>query len=160
MSSVTQAGLCVRTNQIDFDEEVVFAAERAIYDHVRGRDDRPFLMVASLTHPHDPFAITPEFWDLYDHAAIDLPRVRAADVALDPHTARIRHVCAMDAVRLTDAEIRNARHAYYGAIFVLRPAISAVCCRLSNAPASPTTRSWSSWATMGKCSASAGCGTR
>ncbi len=116
MSSVTEAGLCIRTNQIDFDEEVVFAAERALYDHVRGPDQRPFLMVASLTHPHDPFAITPEFWDLYDHDSIDLPRVGAADVPLDPHTARLRHVCAMDAVTPTDAQVRNARHAYYGAI--------------------------------------------
>jgi choline-sulfatase len=116
MSSVTDAGLCVRTNQIDFDEEVVFSAERAIYDHVRGRDQRPFLMVASLTHPHDPFAITPEFWDLYRHEEIDMPRVGPGEVALDPHTARIRHVCAMDDVTLTDDEIRNARHAYYGAI--------------------------------------------
>ncbi len=32
MSSVTDAGLCVRTNQLDYDDEVVFAAERAIYD--------------------------------------------------------------------------------------------------------------------------------
>ncbi len=116
MSSVTEAGLCVRTNQIDYDEEVVFTAERAIYDHVRGRDDRPFLLVASLTHPHDPFAITPEFWNLYDHAAIDLPRVRQEEVEADPHTRRLRHVCAMDAVDVTDEQVRRARHAYYGAI--------------------------------------------
>ncbi len=116
MSSVTDAGLCVRTNQMDFDEEVAFAAERAIYDHVRGKDGRPFMMVASLTHPHDPFAITREYWDLYDHAAIDLPQVGKADVPLDPHSARLRHVCAMDAVEIGEAEIRNARHAYYGAI--------------------------------------------
>lgn len=116
MSSVTEAGLCIRTNQMDFDEEVAFAAERAIYDHVRGRDDRPFLMVASLTHPHDPFAITRPYWDLYPHQAIDMPVVGRADVPLDPHSARIRHVCAMDAVDLTEEQIRNARHAYYGAI--------------------------------------------
>ena len=116
MSSVTDAGICVRTNQIDFDEEVVFAAERAIYDHARGTPDRPFLLVASLTHPHDPFAITRDYWDLYDHDAIDLPRVGKADVALDPHSQRIRHVCAMDAATITDEQIRNARHAYYGAI--------------------------------------------
>ncbi len=67
MSSVIDAGLCIRTNQMDFDEEVAFAAERAIYDHVRTKDDRPFLMVASLTHPHDPFAITRPYWDLYPH---------------------------------------------------------------------------------------------
>jgi choline-sulfatase len=116
MSSVTEAGLCVRTNQIDFDEEVVFASERAIFDHVRGPQDRPFLMVASLTHPHDPFAITQEYWDLYPHEAIDPPRVKKHEVALDPHTARIRHVCAMDAEPITDGQIRSARHAYYGAI--------------------------------------------
>ena len=116
MSSVVDAGLCIRTNQMDFDEEVAFAAERAIYDHVRAKDDRPFLMVASLTHPHDPFAITRPYWDLYPHQAIDMPVVGREDVPLDPHSARIRHVCAMDAVDLTEEQIRNARHAYYGAI--------------------------------------------
>ncbi len=116
MSSVIDAGLCIRTNQMDFDEEVAFAAERAIYDHVRAKDDRPFLMVASLTHPHDPFAITRPYWDLYPHQAIDMPVVRRDDVPFDPHSARIRHVCAMDAVDLTEEQIRNARHAYYGAI--------------------------------------------
>ena len=116
MSSVTDAGLCVRTNQMDFDEEVAFAAERAIYDHVRSRDRRPFLMVASLTHPHDPFAITRPYWDLYAPAAIDGPRVGLGDAPVDPHTARIRHVCAMDAEPVSDAQVRNARHAYYGAI--------------------------------------------
>ncbi len=116
MSSVIDAGLCIRTNQMDFDEEVAFAAERAIYDHVRTKDDRPFLMVASLTHPHDPFAITRPYWDLYPHGMIDMPVVGRGDVPLDPHSARIRHVCAMDAVSLTDEQIRNARHAYYGAI--------------------------------------------
>src|ERR1700712_1705128 len=97
MSSVTEAGLCVRTNQMDFDEEVAFAAERAIYDHVRAKDRRPFLMVASLTHPHDPFAITKPYWDLYPPDEVALPSVGLGDVPNDPHTARIRHVCAMDA---------------------------------------------------------------
>ena len=116
MRSVTEAGLCVRTNQMDFDEEVAFAAERAIYDHVRSKDDRPFLMVASLTHPHDPFAITRPYWDLYPEAAVDGPAVGPGDVPLDPHSARIRHVCDMDAVTVTDEQVRRARHAYYGAI--------------------------------------------
>ncbi len=116
MSSVTDAGICVRTNQIDFDEEVAFAAERAIFDHVRGGDRRPMLMVASLTHPHDPFAIPRPYWDRYRHPDIPPPRVRAADVPLDPHSARLRHVCAMEADVVTDAQVRNARHAYFGAI--------------------------------------------
>ena len=116
MSSVTEAGICVRTNQIDFDEEVAFAAERAVYDHVRGKDRRPLLMVASLTHPHDPFAITQNYWDLYANDAIDPPWVGRADIAGDPHSERLRQVCAMDDVEISDAQLRNARHAYYGAI--------------------------------------------
>src|SRR5216683_5406308 len=73
MSSVTQAGLCVRTNQLDFDDEVVFTAERALYEIARSNDKRPFLLVASLTHPHDPFAIPERYWNLYRDQDIDMP---------------------------------------------------------------------------------------
>ena len=114
MSSVTEAGLCVRTNQLDFDEEVVFTAERALYEIVRSSDKRPFLLVASLTHPHDPFAITQRYWDLYRDEDIDMPE--PAREALDPHSLRLRHVCAMDAQAIADRQIRDSRHAYYGAI--------------------------------------------
>ena len=43
MKSVAEAGVCVRTNQLDFDDEVAFAAERAIFDIARANDRRPFL---------------------------------------------------------------------------------------------------------------------
>ncbi len=116
MSSVTQAGLCVRTNQLDFDDEVTFAAERAIYDFARTENERPFMLVASLTHPHDPFAIPKRYWDLYRDEEIDMPGPAVASQELDPHSLRLRHVCAMDADTVTEANVRDARHAYYGAI--------------------------------------------
>ncbi|HEY9213309.1 MAG TPA: choline-sulfatase [Ancylobacter sp.] len=116
MSSVTDAGLCVRTNQLDYDDEVVFAAERAIYDTARGRDQRPFCMVVSLTHPHDPFAIPEKYWNLYRDEDIDLPRVGPADWQMDPHSRRLWNVCDMGASEITERHVRNARRAYYGAI--------------------------------------------
>jgi choline-sulfatase len=116
MSSVTEAGLCVRTNQLDFDDEVIFTCERALYDHVRSPDKRPFLLVASLTHPHDPFAIPEKYWNLYRDEQIDLPGPTIPVEQLDPHSLRLRHVCDMDAVEITEAQIRAARRAYYGAI--------------------------------------------
>ena len=116
MSSVTDAGVCVRTNQLDFDEEVVFAAKQKLYDLARQGDDRPFCMVVSMTHPHDPYAIPQEYWDRYNHADIDMPKVNAADVDVDPHSLRLRHVSDMDSTPITDEQIRNARHAYYGAV--------------------------------------------
>jgi choline-sulfatase len=116
MSSVTDAGLCVRTNQLDYDDEVVFAAERAIYDKARGRDERPFCMVVSLTHPHDPFAIPERYWNLYRDEDIELPKVGLDDWNPDPHSRRLRHVCDMDGAQITAAHVRDARRAYYGAI--------------------------------------------
>jgi choline-sulfatase len=59
MSSVLQAGTCVRTNQLDFDEEVVFKANQYLFDHVRNTPGRPFCLTVSMTHPHDPYTIRP-----------------------------------------------------------------------------------------------------
>jgi choline-sulfatase len=116
MSSVTDAGQCVRTNQLDFDDEVVFCAERALYDHVRGSDKRPFCLVASLTHPHDPYAIPKEYWNLYSDDEIPLPSYVVPVEEFDAHSKRLRHVCDMDGTEITELNIRNARRAYFGAI--------------------------------------------
>ena len=113
MSSVRDAGLCVRSNQLDFDDETAFMAERAIFDLARSRDQRPFLLVASFSHPHDPFAVPQRYWDLYRDEDIDMP---TPGDALDAHSRRLRHVCAMDAEPVTEAQVRAARRAYYGAI--------------------------------------------
>ena len=116
MSSVTEAGLCVRTNQLDFDDEVTFAAEREIYDKARGIDPRPLLLVASLSHPHDPFAISERYWDLYRDDEIDMPGPAIPPRQLDPHSRRLRHISAMDSEPVTMEQIRAARRAYYGEI--------------------------------------------
>ena len=94
MSSVREAGLCVRTNQLDFDDEVAFAAERAIFDTARSSDRRPMLLVASFTHPHDPFAVPQRYWDLYRDEDIPPP---APPVSSATRSIRIRGACAMSA---------------------------------------------------------------
>ncbi len=117
MLSVVQAGTCVTSNQLDFDEEVAFHSIRKILDIARADDGRPFGMVVSFTHPHDPFAITREYWDRYHHDDIELPTVPPIpEDQLDPHSRRLRHVSAMDQFHVTESHIRNARHAYYSMI--------------------------------------------
>jgi len=116
MSSVTQAGPCVRSNQLDFDDEVVFAARRRLFELARSGRERPFCMVVSMTHPHDPYAITEEYWNRYRDDDIDLPRVAPSPELLDPHSRRLRHVCDIDRTAISERQIRNARRAYYGAI--------------------------------------------
>ena len=117
MLSIVQAGTCLTSNQLDFDEEVAFHAVRKIYDLARTGIERPFCLFVSFTHPHDPFAITREYWDRYDHEAIDLPSVPSIPLdRLDPHSQRVHHVCDLGRYRQTDERVRAARHAYYGAI--------------------------------------------
>jgi choline-sulfatase len=128
MDSVTQAGPCARTNQIDFDEEVVFAAQQCLFDIARGTDARPFCMVVSLTHPHDPFTIAEDFWNRFSDDDIPPPRVPAA--ADDPHAKRLRHVIGLDRQPVTDAQIRAARQAYYGAVSYVDDSIGRVLAAL------------------------------
>lgn len=126
MDSVLTAGPCVRTNQLDYDEEVTFTTRRKLFEIARGSDDRPFFMVMSLTHPHDPFAIPRRYWDLYDDAEIALPRITIPIAQQDPHSLRLRHVCGLDLDAVTDDQVRAARHAYYGAISFVDEQIGSV----------------------------------
>jgi choline-sulfatase len=90
-------------------------------------------MVVSMTHPHDPYAITQEYWDRYRHEDIDMPRVRLDDAAMDPHSRRLRHVCGLDAQPVTDTQVRAARHAYYGAVSYVDDHIGALLADLKSA---------------------------
>jgi choline-sulfatase len=116
MSSVLEAGPCLRSNQLDFDDEVAYAAERSLFGHIRSGEKRPFCYVVSFSHPHDPYTIAGRWWDLYRDEDIPLPAIGYDEAALHPHERRLRAVCAMDGVRITERQIRAARHAYYGAI--------------------------------------------
>lgn len=116
MDSVTQAGPCARTNQIDFDDDATFQARQKIFDLARSKDRRPFCMVASLTHPHDPYVVPQAYWDRYAGAAIDMPRVPRAAEREDPHSRRLRHVIGLDIQPVSEAQVRAARRAYYGAV--------------------------------------------
>lgn len=115
--NVAAAGPSERTLQIDYDDETAFGATRWLYDHARGTDERPFFLTASFSHPHDPYNIPREYWDRYDHDAIDLTTVKAIPPEdRDPHSRRLWENYDRDQFAITDELIRNARHAYYGSI--------------------------------------------
>ena len=76
MASVQQAGIAEATNQLDFDEEVAFQAERRLADHVRSSDGRPLFLCASFTHPHDPYAVPRSYWDATVRTRSICPRCR------------------------------------------------------------------------------------
>ena len=113
---VVQSGRCVRSLQIDYDDEVEYFGLQKIHDLARYSRDDPFFLVISFTHPHSPFITTDRHWDLYDHDAIDMPDVPAIPVDdLDEHEPlallRARHPPAHRYRRArTDGPPRLLRH--------------------------------------------------
>lgn len=115
MATVKESGMAVATFQTDYDDEVGFAARRWLIDRGRDRaagDGRPFALVASFIHPHDPYVAKPEFWDLYSDDDIALPEVTRAPDAQDPFARRVMDGIEASTIPLSEAEIIRARRAY------------------------------------------------
>ena len=116
MSSVLEAGPVVRTNQLDYDEEVIYKATQYLYDHVRHRGDQPFCLTVSMTHPHDPYAMTKDYWDMYEDVDIPLPKISAfPQDQQDPHSKRVLKCIDLYGHELPEERIRAARRAYFAA---------------------------------------------
>ncbi len=117
MRPVVEAGPCVRSLQIDYDDEVEYHGIQRLYDAARAPAEQPFFLTVSFTHPHPPFVTGQEHWDRYRDDEIDLPRVPPIPFEnLDEHSRWLYVAHAQDEYELTEARVRNARHAYYGMI--------------------------------------------
>ncbi|OBT49607.1 choline-sulfatase, partial [Pseudogymnoascus sp. 24MN13] len=116
-SSILQAGPCVRSNQLDYDEEVMYKSSQFLYDSVRQGDGaRPFCLTVSLTHPHDPYTIEEQYWDLYEDVDIVAPTVTIPRDEQDPHSKRLLKVCDLWDAEISEKQVKRARRAYYGAV--------------------------------------------
>ncbi len=117
MRPVLEAGPCLRSMQIDYDDEVEYKGAQCLYDLARSPRDQPFFLTVSYTHPHPPFVAPQRFWDLYREDDIDAPRVPPiAYEDLDVHSQWLYVAHAQDLYSVSDAQVRRARHAYYGMV--------------------------------------------
>ncbi len=117
LGSVTGAGVAEITNQMEYDDEVAYHANRRLYDLSRGQDDRPWCLTVSFTHPHDPYVARRKYWDLYDDCPELSPTVGPiAYVDQDPHSKRLMDACDHTAFAITDENIRSARQGYFANI--------------------------------------------
>lgn len=117
MRNVTEAGTCVRSLQMDYDDEVEHLATQKLYDLARDEDARPWFMTVSFSHPHPPYTIDRAHWDRYRDDEIDLPSVPPIPLEQrDIHSRWLHESHGMPDVQIADADVRTARHAYYGMI--------------------------------------------
>jgi choline-sulfatase len=112
-----RVGVASWTKFLAFDEETHFRALEFLRERGRaGADaDEPFFLVASYHHPHDPFVVTQELWDLYEGAEIRLPERCEPNYTAMDRWANEAH--ETDAVDLDDpAALTALRRAYYGLV--------------------------------------------
>jgi choline-sulfatase len=117
MQTVKDSGVAQATFQIDYDDEVGFAAQRWLFNRARDKaqssgDANPFLLVASFIHPHDPYVARPEWWNLYNDEEIELPEYVPEIEDHDPFSRRVMDGIEASTVPLSEDEIRRARRAY------------------------------------------------
>lgn len=117
LRSVVEAGVCRRSLQLDYDDEVSARAVQWLYDYGRLAERKPFFFTVSFTHPHNPYVTTQAYWDRYSHAEIDGPRVGPIPFdKLDAHSQRLWNVYRFGEYRIQPEDVLNARHAYYGMV--------------------------------------------
>lgn len=117
MAPIIESGPCIRSMQMDYDDEVEYHGIQALYDLARKSDDCPFMLTVSFTSPHSPFVIGQEYWDLYDHDEIEFPAVPPLETDEMDHLSRNLHYCqSRHEFTVTPEHRRMARHGYYGMI--------------------------------------------
>ena len=115
MRAVVDSGICTRSLQIDYDEEVEFASTQKLYDLKRCNAEQPFLMWISFTHPHSPYVTTEHYWSRYRHEDVTMPAVLEFDLdQMDVMSRWLHYAHGGDLHEVTEEHILNARHAYYG----------------------------------------------
>lgn len=145
ISSIMQAGPCVRSNQLDYDEDVMYKVSRRnlflqqclmhptlpvlcryadmhqsqqyLYDYVRSDPEtrRPFALTISLTHPHDPYTMIREYWDRYEGVEIPLPKTEIAQKDQDTHSQRLLKTIDLWDNPVPEEAKIRARRAYFAA---------------------------------------------
>ena len=106
------------TKFLSYDEETQFRALEYIRERGRTRPRDPFFLVTSFHHPHDPFHVTRELWELYEGARIaipDFPENLAETYSVMDRW--VNEVHGVEEVPLREPDnLRALRRAYYGLV--------------------------------------------
>lgn len=112
---------------LSYDEEVHFRslaylrakAEENRARRRRGEPTAPFFLTVSYHHPHEPFWAPQQYWDLYEHATVDIPQFpENLEETLSTMDRWLNHFHGVaKAERLRDPEsLRRLRRAYYALV--------------------------------------------
>lgn len=119
------------TEDMAYDELVIRQAEDGLPGLLA--DDRPFLLVVSITGPHYPFNSPQNYWDLYAGAEIPLPELPDNFMAHEhPTVAWVRASGSFQSL-VPDEVCRAARRAIYGRITLVDDHLQCIVSLLEKA---------------------------
>lgn len=116
-AALRRSGPVAWSEQLSYDEEVQFRALEWLRQSLHRKEDRPWFLCVSYTHPHDPYLALPEYWDRYANQDITMPLAAPAG-ASPPHAADnwvdVHH--GLDSVEPTPDEVYRSRRGYYSSV--------------------------------------------
>ena len=117
LGSVTGAGVAEITNQMEYDDEVAFHGEAEIHRLARQRENQPWCLMVSFSHPHDPYVARREFWNLYEDCPAlepEVPEIPYEDQ--DAHSRRLYEASHYTRFDIRPEHVRRSRRAYFASI--------------------------------------------
>jgi len=105
---------------------------------------KPFFLAVGYLKPHLPFVAPKRYWDLYDRAAIGLPRPAGAPrdapaMALHANGELRGQYTNMKEKGLSEAQIRELRHGYYACVSFVDAQIGRLLAELDRLDLSTST---------------------
>jgi choline-sulfatase len=106
------------TKFLAYDEETQFRALEYIRRRGFTKPTEPFFLTVSYHHPHDPFHVTRELWNLYEGQPIDIPEFPDnLDETYSELDCWLNTVHGVGEINLHDPDnLRTLRRAYYGLV--------------------------------------------
>ena len=127
MGSVTGAGCAEISNQLEYDDEVAYQSMRKLYHLARGKDQRPWCLTVSFTHPHDPYVARKKYWDMYEQCDHLMPIVPPIPYeAQDAHSKRIFDANDWRSYDIDERMVKRSRQAYFANISYLDEKIGEI----------------------------------
>jgi len=140
-----QVGVRRWSTYLGYDEETHFRALEYIYSKRLDEDTRqqthsdddygPFFLCVSYHHPHEPFVVTQDLWDMYEGQPIDIPEypgnLNETYSTMDRWLNTFHGVDRVD-VRQPDS-LYNLRRSYYGLVSYVDNKVGELLQALENA---------------------------